>query len=72
MPTIWQLVSGELHGGGGGAGTAGVQQATFCSAVPLSWALAVVQVGSISHGGTQATTRHTIRPMQPTSWLHWP
>jgi hypothetical protein len=54
-------------GGGGGEGGAVVQQATFCSAVPSSTAFVVVQVGSTVHGGTQATTRHTIRPMQPTS-----
>ena len=44
-----------------------VQQATFCSAVLLSTATAAVHVGSISQGGTHATTRHTIRPIQLTS-----
>ena len=53
-------------------GNAGVQHAAFCWAVELSWALVVVQVGSTSHGGTQATTRHTMRPMQSICWLHWP
>ncbi len=69
MPTVWQLVSGDEQGG---AGKAGVQHGSFCSAVPSSSALVVVQVGSTSHGGTQATTRHTIRPMQSICWLHWP
>jgi hypothetical protein len=63
------LVAGELHGGIGGAG---VQQDSFCSAVALSTATAVVHVGSTCHGGTHATTRHTMRPMHATSWLHWP
>ena len=69
MPTTWQLVGGLAHGGMGGAG---VQQGSFCSAVPLSTATAVVQDGSTCHGGTQATTRHTMRPTQATFWLHWP
>ncbi len=72
MPTPSHLVSGELQGGGGGVGNAGVQHATFCSAVPSSSAFVVVQVGSISQGGTHATTRQTMRPMQSMSWLHWP
>jgi hypothetical protein len=41
-----------------------VQQAAVISAVALSTASVVVQVGSTVHGGTQATTRQTIRPMQ--------
>ena len=67
MPHTWQLVSTEVQGGGGGDGGAGVQHGSFCSAVLSSTALVVVQVGSTVQGGTQATTRHTIRPMQPTS-----
>ena len=63
----WQLVEAEAQGAGGGDGVAGVQQAAFCSAVLLSWALVVVHDGSICHGGMQATTRQTIRPMQLTS-----
>ena len=72
MPTTWQLVRVDAQGAGAGVGNAGVQHAAFCWAVELSWALVVVQVGSISHGGTQATTRHTMRPMQSICWLHWP
>ena len=72
MPIAWHLVSTEWQGGGGGDGGAAVQQATFCSAVLLSCALVVVQVGSTVQGGTQETTRHTIRPMQSTFWLHCP
>jgi hypothetical protein len=72
MPTTSQLVSGDAHGSGAGVGNAGVQHGSFCSAVPSSSALVVVQVGSTSHGGTQATTRQTIRPMQAMSWLHCP
>ncbi len=53
-------------------GGAGVQHGSFCSAVALSTATAVVHEGSTCQGGTQATTRHTIRPMHGTSWLHWP
>ena len=74
MPTTWHWVSGERQGGAvavAGRGAA-VQHGSFCSAVPLSTATAVVQVGSTVHGGTQATTRQTIRPMQATCWLHWP
>ena len=51
-------------GGGGGDGSAVVQHAAVISAVALSTARVVVQVGSIVQGGTQATTRQTIRPMQ--------
>ncbi len=58
-----------MHNGAGGAV---VQHGSFCSAVPLSTATAVVQVGSTVQGGTQATTRQTMRPMQATSWLHCP
>ena len=68
-------VAAEKHGGdggGGGEGGAAVQQDAFISAVLLSTASVVVHVGSIVHGGTQATTRHTIRPMQSICWLHWP
>ena len=60
MPTTWQLVAGEAHSGAGGAG---VQHGSFCSAVALSTATAVVQEGSTVQGGTQATTRQTMRPM---------
>ncbi len=49
---------------------AGVQHGSFCSAVLLSTASVVVHVGSISHGGMQATTRQTMRPMQSICWLH--
>ena len=69
MPTTWQLVAGEAHNGAGGAV---VQHGSFCSAVALSTATAVVQEGSTVHGGTQATTRQTMRPMQGTFWLHCP
>ena len=62
-------MAGERHGGAGGAV---VQHGSFCSAVALSTATAVVHEGSTVHGGTQATTRQTIRPMQATFWLHWP
>ena len=75
MPRTMHSVSGEKHGGGGGGGGAGgasVQQAASISAVELSTATAVVQVGSTVHGGTQATTRHTMRPMQSICWLHCP
>ena len=72
MPTTWQLVRTEAQAGGGGDGGAAVQHGSFCSAVLSSSALVVVQVGSTSQGGTHATTRHTIRPMQSMSWLHWP
>ena len=71
MPTTWHWVAAESHGGGGGTGTA-VLQATFMLAVPSSSALVVVQVGSTSQGGTHETTRQTMRPIQATSWLHWP
>ena len=69
MPTTWQFVAGEVHNGAGGAV---VQHGSFCSAVLLSTATAVVQEGSTVQGGTQATTRQTMRPMQATSWLHCP
>ena len=69
MPTTWQLVAGDVHGGMGGAG---VQHGSFCSAVESSTATAVVHVGSTVQGGTQATTRHTMRPMHATFWLHCP
>ena len=69
MPTTLQSVAGDVHRGAGGAV---VQHGSFCSAVALSTATAVVQVGSTVQGGTQATTRHTMRPMQGTSWLHCP
>jgi hypothetical protein len=69
MPTTWQLVASEVHGGMGGAG---VQHGSFCSAVLLSTATTVVHEGSTCQGGTQATTRQTMRPMHATSWLHWP
>ncbi len=72
IATVRHSVAGERQGGGGGAGTAGVQQATVCSAVPSSSAFVVVQLGSTCHGGTHATTRQMIRPMQATSWLHCP
>ncbi len=48
MPTTWQFVAGEAHGGAGGAV---VQHGSFCSAVALSTATAVVQEGSTVHGG---------------------
>ena len=70
-----QSVWGEKHGGGGGGGGDGgavVQQAASISAVLSSTATVVVQVGSTVHGGTQATTRQTIRPMQSICWLHCP
>ncbi len=51
---------------------ASVQQGASISAVLLSTATAVVQVGSTVQGGTQATSRQTIRPMQSICWLHWP
>ena len=41
-------------------------------AVDWSVATVCVQLGSISHGGTQVTRRHTIGPRQATDWLHWP
>jgi hypothetical protein len=69
IPITWQFVSGLAHGGMGGAG---VQHDSFCSAVALSTATAVVHEGSTVHGGTHATTRHTMRPTQGTFWLHWP
>jgi hypothetical protein len=72
MDVTWQPVSAEPHVGGGGDGGADVQHAAFISAVELSTASVVVHVGSIVHGGTQATTRHTIRPMQSICWLHCP
>ena len=72
MPTTSQRVSTDAQGPGRGDGGAGVQQGSFCSAVLSSSALVVVQVGSTVHGGTQATTRQTIRPMHSTCWLHWP
>src|SRR6516165_639981 len=56
----------------GTVGGAGVQQGSFCSAVALSTATAIVHDGSTCHGGTQATTRQTIRPMHATFWLHCP
>ena len=68
MDVTMQSVSGEKHGGGGGGGGEGgadVQHAASISAVLLS-------TGSTVHGGTQATTRHTIRPMQSICWLHCP
>jgi hypothetical protein len=71
VPTTTHRVAGELHGGGGGAGTA-VLHPTFIHAVKSSVAEAVVQVASTCHGATQDTTRHTIRPMQSICWLHWP
>jgi len=75
MEVTMQSVSGEKQGGGGGGGGDGgaeVQQAASISAVLLSTATAVVQVGSTVQGGTHATTRHTIRPMQSICWLHCP
>ncbi len=74
-PVTMHWVRGEKQGGGGGGGGDGgaaVQHAAVISAVALSTARVVVQVGSTVHGGTQATTRQTIRPMQLICWLHWP
>src|SRR3954452_1025015 len=65
MPTTEQRVDGVRHGSGD-------QHAALCSAVALSVALAVVHVGSISHGGMHVTMRHTMRPIVATSWWHWP
>ena len=75
MPRTLHSVAGALHGGGGGgggAGGAGVQHGSLCSAVLLSRATVVVHDGSTVQGGTQATTRQTIRPMHEMCWLHWP
>ncbi|HUO48696.1 MAG TPA: hypothetical protein VMU09_07680, partial [Acidimicrobiales bacterium] len=48
---------------GGGEGGFEVQHGALWVAVPSSTATTVVHVGSTSHGGTQAATRQTMRPM---------
>ncbi len=40
--------------------------------VESSVAGVVVQLDSISHGGMQVTSRHTMGPRHGTAWLHWP
>src|SRR5438132_524001 len=43
-----------------------------CNAVAFAVALAVVHVGSSSHGGRHDATRHTTGPTHASSWWHCP
>src|SRR5262245_8853834 len=57
-------------GGGGGRTKPGSrlsQQLGACSAVRLSTAGELIQVGSRCHGGTHVTTRHAIGPLRAIS-----